>query len=382
MISYSKLDYLKECKLTFQRDKEDEVYFYFGNGVIKVRPEGVELVPYNLNGTDAIWESQVINFNIRINNEIKFTDVEDFLWKVSNDEEERFEALLSAFGFLCSRHKSPTEGIAPSFMDEVLSPDGLTNGRTGKSLILYLISKVRSIVFMDGKNFNFGRYPFEQIGLDTDICVIDDVKPNFDFTDLFPALTGNLVIDKRYERKFEIQYSESPKFAITSNYAVIGSGGESEKARKMPIELAPYYDANFSPKDDFGYCFFTGWDESQMNDFYNFIFYAVRFYLKFGLIKSRAVNAEIKELIARTSPEFIEFMTECPLEPNVDYDLQSLLIDFEEKYHQLGHGGSRKFNGWLRVFVNALQLSTYGNISGSPRKPFHMSNGKLKLRLV
>lgn len=383
LISPRTVESLEEIKIQDHKDTSEATYFYFKNGIVKVTSKKISILPYSILKDKVIWQSQIIPHEISDVGRIENTDVIDFLQYISGQDDERLLSLLSTIGYLLSRYKNPVESQAVVLMDESQNPDYHTNGRTGKSLIFEMISKLRKVTVLSGRAFDADRFPFEQVETTTDIILFDDAKKNFDFTDLYQILTGSLVIEKKFKSKFEIPFEKSPKVGITTNYTIIGGGGESEKARKHIVELAPYFNSVHTPNKVFGYRFFceitcyTKW----WHDFYNTMFFCSQIYLREGLVKYKLKNAEKKELINRTSLEFVEFMEQKNLKTSVDYDLQELLTSFR-KITDNKTIEAKQFNPWVRTYIAAKELKTKGEEQKSPRAPLHMSSGKLKLRIL
>ena len=73
------------------------------------------------------------------------------------------------------------------------------NGGTGKSMIGKAVSHIVPILFVDGKTMK-SNDKFRLSGLNNHhrIIVFDDVKCDFDFESLYPMITGDLYIEKKF----------------------------------------------------------------------------------------------------------------------------------------------------------------------------------------
>jgi len=118
-----------------------------------------------------------------------------FLRNVVQGDEARFNSLKSVIGYLLHDYKNPTEARAIVLNDEKISEN--PNGRTGKSIIGKALQKIRKSSRIDGKNFKFDRFAFQQVDLDTKILDFNDVNKNFDFEKLFSIVTDNLDVEKK-----------------------------------------------------------------------------------------------------------------------------------------------------------------------------------------
>jgi len=160
---------------------------------------------------------------------------------------------------------------------------------------------------IDGKAFAFEKsFPYQTVSADTQILCFDDVKKHFDFERLFSVVTEGLTLEKKNKDAIKIPFSKSPKIAITTNYAIKGTGNSFAR-RKWEIELHQYYSKNFTPLDEFKKHFFAEWDDDEWCLFDNYMTYCLQDYLNTGLVKSKFVNLEVRQLASDTSHEFIEW---------------------------------------------------------------------------
>jgi hypothetical protein len=183
------------------------------------------------------------------------------------------------------------------------------NGGTGKSLIGTAIGQIVPSLFMDGKNIK-SQDKFKLSGLQSHhkIIFFDDVKKDFDFEWLYPIITGDLYIEKKYKNAVVIPSKESPKVLITSNYVVKGGGGNAERRRKVEYEVSTYFKNVLTPREEFGHRFFDDWDKEEWIKFDNFMAKAVQYFLNNGLIEPKSINIDFNRLKIETSPDFIDFM--------------------------------------------------------------------------
>lgn len=165
--------------------------------------------------------------------------------------------------------KDPVIPKAVVFMDASLSKD--TKGRTGKGIVKTGISKIRKLLTEDGKQFDLrSRFAFSQVDVDTNIMFIDDVHARFDFERLFSVLTEGFTVERKHKDKFHMDYEDSPKILITTNYAISGSG-DSFEGRIFEYEFSNYFSYGYTPLEKFGHRLFDQWDNEQWNLFHNFM---------------------------------------------------------------------------------------------------------------
>ena len=211
----------------------------------------------------------------------------------------------STIGFMMHGHKSLSYCPAVILNDEVISDN--PEGGTGKGLFMNALSQMKKVIVIDGKQFAFEKsFPYQLVSADTQILCFDDVKKHFDFERLFSVVTEGLQLEKKNKDAIKIPFSKSPKIAITTNYAIKGTGN-SYARRKWEVELHPAYSKNFTPLDEFGKHFFADWNEGEWCVFDYYMTACLQDYLATGLIKSKFVNVNIRQLSAETSHEFIEW---------------------------------------------------------------------------
>jgi hypothetical protein len=213
--------------------------------------------------------------------------------------------MQSTIGFLMHGHKNLSFCPAVILNDEVISDN--PEGGTGKGLFMNALSRMKKIVVLDGKAFAFEKsFPYQLVSADTQILCFDDVKKNFDFERLFSVVTEGLTLEKKNKDAIKIPFAKSPKIAITTNYAIKGTGNSFAR-RKWEVELHQHYRKDFTPVDEFGKHFFDDWNDDEWCAFDNYMIECLQGYLNTGLVKSKFVNLKVRQLSAETSHDFIEW---------------------------------------------------------------------------
>jgi hypothetical protein len=123
---------------------------------------------------------------------------------------------------------------------------------------------------------------------------------------LFSVVTEGLTLEKKNKDAIKIPFSKSPKIAITTNYAIKGSGNSFVR-RKWELELSQHYTKEFTPLVEFGKHFFGEWDENEWCQFDNFMISCLQLYLDSGLLKANLVNQALKSFMSSTSNDFAEW---------------------------------------------------------------------------
>lgn len=193
--------------------------------------------------------------------------------------------------------------------------------------------------------------------------MFDDVKKYFDFERLFSVVTEGLTLEKKNKDAIKIPFSKSPKIAITTNYAIKGSGNSFAR-RKWELELHQYYSKEFTPLDEFGKLMFGDWNDDDWCEFDNYMIGCLSNYLRTGLVKSKFVNLNIRQLSAETSHDFIEWcgligdssQENLKIEPGARLYKNELYNEFVDEYPDYGPKSKMtisrtKFYKWLYSYA-------------------------------
>jgi len=352
------LTLLSTIDIYFIEDSKDTSYLYYRNCAVKITKNEVTIIDYiDLGG--YVWKDHVIDRNFRMCD--ADTDYRTFIHNICKHEEDRIESMQSTIGFLMHGHKNLSFCPAVILNDEVISDN--PEGGTGKGIFMNALSQMKKVVTIDGKSFTFERsFAYQLVSADTQILVFDDVKKHFDFERLFSVVTEGLTLEKKNKDAIKIPFSKSPKIAITTNYAIKGSGNSFAR-RKWELELHQHYSKNFTPLDEFKKLFFGDWDDDDWCAFDNYMIECLKGYLNTGLVESKFVNLKIRQLSAETSHDFIEWcglingsQFNPMLEPNRKISLSSAYLEFVEQYPDYAPKAkltiSRiRFNKWMHSYA-------------------------------
>ena len=226
------------------------------------------MVSYNdFQGT--VWKSQIIKRDFTVLKDKNPNSVfEHFLANITGGDNDRFISLQSVMGYLLHPYKDPSFSKAVILLDENIDFSGVANGGTGKSLIATALSQITPMVIKDGKRYNANEnFVFDDIRPHHRILYFDDVKRNFQFEEFYSIITGSLKVNRKYKDSVLLPPNLTPKLLISSNNMVKGTGGNTDERRRIEFEIAPYYSADFTPRNEFGHVFFEDWDKSEWEQF-------------------------------------------------------------------------------------------------------------------
>lgn len=319
------LTLLASIDVYFIEDTKDVAYLYYKNCAVRVTQKEITTIDYlDLGG--YVWKDHVIDRNFRICDSDE-CDFKTFINNISGSDGQRTSSMESTIGFLQHAYKALAYCPAVILNDEVISDT--PEGGTGKGLFMNALSKMKKLVVIDGKSFAFEKsFAYQLVSADTQILCFDDVKKSFDFERLFSVVTEGMTLEKKNKDAIKIPFSKSPKIAITTNYAIKGTGNSFER-RKWELELHQFYNKSFTPQDEFNKLMFEDWDDDEWCSFDNYMLSCLQFYLRRGLVKSTFVNLRIRRLSAETSHEFIDW---CGLVEGGQAN--ELLVPYEKLYKQ------------------------------------------------
>ena len=354
------LSMLSTIEIYFIGDSKDSAYLYYKNCAVKITKDAILKIDYiDLGG--YVWKDHVIDRNFNICDITGNCDFKKFVSNINGGDESRIKTMESTIGFLQHGYKNLSFCPAVILNDEVISDN--PEGGTGKGLIMNALSNMKKLVVIDGKSFNFEKsFPYQLVSADTQILCFDDVKKHFDFERLFSVITEGLTLEKKNKDAIKIPFGKSPKVALTTNYAIKGAGNSFAR-RKWELELHQFYTMDFTPKDDFGRMMFGDWNDDDWCEFDNYMIGCLRYYLNYGLVKSKFVNLKIRQLSAESCHEFIEWCglvdsndRSNALPSNVRLYKSELYNTFVDEYPDYGARGrmtiSRtKFYKWLIAYA-------------------------------
>ena len=341
IFSNETLSMLNTTEVKNKKDTREESFIYYKNGAVKTTKESVELLKYS-EIDDLVWGDQVIDRDIKIVDESDGV-FKTFIWRLSGEDKERYYTLKSVIGYLMHSHQDSARPKAIIFNDEMVSDD-ISNGGSGKGLIHKAINHIKNVVLEDGKKFDpDSQFAYQKVNRDTQVYLLDDVKKNFNFENLFSIVTEGMTVEKKGKDAFTIPFVESPKISITTNYTVRGDGA-SFRRRVFEVEIANHFNDKHTPEDEFKHQFFADWDVNEWAMFDNFMIRCIQYYLANGLVESNKVNLAYRKLKNNVGNEFIEFMEAQNLN-ELTISKKEFRDDFNNQYRTLaGKNTAQIFN--------------------------------------
>lgn len=354
------LSLLSTIEIFFISDTKDTSFLYYRNCAVKITTKDVTTIDYlDLGG--YVWKDHVIDRVFNLCSVSDDFDFKTFIRNVNGSDADRIKTMESTIGFLMHGYKNASSCPAVILNDEIISDN--PEGGTGKGILMNALGHMKKLVTIDGKSFMFEKsFAYQLVSADTQILLFDDVKKYFDFERLFSVITEGLTLEKKNKDAIRIPFSKSPKVAITTNYAIKGTGNSFAR-RKWELELHQYYNKAFTPEDEFKRLMFGDWSDDDWCEFDNYMIKCLQEYLSTGLVKSRFVNLRIRQLSAETCHEFIEWCglidkrdgADFHLDSNIRLYMNDLYSKFIEEYPDYGPKSKmtisrNRFYKWLNAY--------------------------------
>ncbi len=340
------LDLLPVSDVKLNTDTATVAYFYYFNGAVEVTKDKVQLVNYcDLNGN--VWKNQINPRHFVLLDDCFNNSYCKFLDLITPEQNQK-DALVSVIGYLLHKYKDKRITKAPILTDRQSNDN--PEGGSGKGLIVDGIRQIRKVVTMDGKNFKGSKdFKFQRVEVDTELIFIDDLPKGFEFEQLFSIITEGIPVEKKNKGEFFIPFESSPKVVMATNYYLKGEGSSNNR-RKVDVEINNYFNAKYTPFDEFGETLFTDWNNNTWNDFDNSMMRMCKFYLDRGIIAMTNESIEAKKLQANTCHEFVEFSSDIEL--NAEINRRTLFDSFISIYPGFTKIHMRTFIKWIESFAS------------------------------
>ena len=340
---------LDSIELMLLKDKLDTCYIAFKNGILEVSKNNIELKEY-LDVEGYIWKSHILDREWKKLDKFD-NDYSKFVSNISHEEPLPIECCI---GYLVHTYKNRSNNKAIILNDEIITQN--PEGGTGKGLFIQGISNIRKTHIIDGKSHNDkASFQNQSVSLDDKVLVFDDIPKNWSFENQFSLITEGITIRHLYKDPVKLSVQDSPKIVISTNYAVKGEGNSHDR-RRHEIEFAQYYGKKLTPEDEFKRQLFDEWNENDFHKFDNYIVHCVQIYLKNGLVKQNAKNLKLRKLMAETSMEFYEWITESANIPfNTRNDKNQYYEQFKNEYEDFRKWlNSRTFTIWTQKYCSFM----------------------------
>ena len=277
-------------------DTAFEANLAFENGIVRISKNQAELIPWHQIPEDLfVWDNQVINQEITLADQPQGVFWK-FLQHLGLEEVNgswlpnplQQECLQTTLGYLSHNYKQPDNAPCAIFYDRTAMS---LSGGNGKSRLLQSLSFIRPVFELSGKHLKKGDNQFAWSGYTPDkrVVVIQDIIQDFQFHNLYNQIEDAFTVEEKGKNKVVYSRDESPKIAITTNFALQNQGWSDERRQHL-VPVSTFFGTQekiFGTKirDIIGKLLYTDWSNEDWKDFYNTVIHCIRLYLSIGLVK-------------------------------------------------------------------------------------------------
>lgn len=361
-ITAKKLDMLPAIANINDRDARTSSRFYFKNCYCEIDKNRISSCDYSTL-QNPIWEKRIIQKSFTHPTEKGQFEV--FFENITGKNTERALALKTILGYLMHRNKEVREPKAIILYDEKMSQNNQANGGTGKTLLSMALRECREVEIFDAKEIKEGSwFKNQRVELTTDVLVFDDLKRHYSFESFFPMITSGLEVERKREKAFYIDYNNSPKLLITSNYYVSGPGGSSDERRRHEFEISNHYNQDHTPEIEFGNRFFgSQWDEEEWSKFYLFMMGCCQSYLQYGLYKVPHINLSQNKFLDGLNENFVTY-ADSYVQNDTLIDKREFEKGFKIIYPEMNETSPHQITKWLNIYAEKKGARFSANSSG------------------
>lgn len=176
-------------------------------------------------------------------NDRRFSVFGEYLTDQEREEQARcLMAKMYAIGYLLHSGKDPSMPFIVWVLEDNVLNDEASSGGSGKSFIGATVRILKHVVNLDGRNRHLteNQHYLERVDEDTDVLWVDDALKYFDFDSFYTLATGTMIVNSKHVKSKELTFDESPKIAITSNFAP-NRFDESTLRRLLFVPMSDYY---------------------------------------------------------------------------------------------------------------------------------------------
>lgn len=365
------------------KDPRHKCSLFFKNGVLSVNRNDLSHDITTWDKADLggckVWGNSVINKDVDLNLLSNYKDGMFYKFCVNVAGVNGIDPLMRSIGYMIHSYKDPDRPYIMVYSDGNEKDNSKSNGGTGKSLIITeCLSRFRSISTIDGKKYKSDRdFNFQNVDGNSDVIIIDDVLQNFNYSSLYPSVTGTMTIEKKGKTPEQIPYSRSPKIAITSNFGIIANGG-SDKRRRRVIGVTNYYGAHKTPHSDFGCLFFEDWNgdrEIEWQYFFGFIVECIKMYFDRSVDNYNHTSIETRALANAQNPALLDYCL-CNYMTCLGEEVAKSNKDWSTEVQEVLELNKRE-KGYREL---QRTMESIGITRVTIKNPFNMGNGKSERR--
>lgn len=288
-----------------RRKVASKTHFYFNNCIVVATEEGFKKVQYK-DYDGYAFKTELIDKDFKENHtEGHYQKFCEYVFETDN-----MDAVKTSLGYLLHEHNSGTDSFMIFVNDkEFDAVNHKANGGKGKGIFESGPKAMLPNFLVDGKKFKAdNQFQFSSYKHGARLCVMPDIKPKFNLTDLNVIITEGLTVEKKGQDSFFIESEDSPKFILDSNYVQKTDEGSIQRRMKN-LYINNRYTNGKKPIHDFGKEIFKDWEagDVQWDMFHTFMIKSTVKYIKDGIIDQIEESSRDRLLISCTNDDFYNF---------------------------------------------------------------------------
>lgn len=268
---------------------------------------------------------------------------------------------ILTIGYMMHRYKRESNSKVVWSMDYVMRDISKSSGGTGKSLTPSGLKRVLPTEYLNGRDKTVldNKHVFENVSENTDMLWLDDAgrETNFDF--FFGVVTGPMKKNPKGTKSEMIDFEDSPKIWITSNFPPMKGDEDSTMRRIWFSAYSDFYHYNKSgeyrgehkPEDDLGKQLFLDFGRDDWNRYLNFLAQCCKAYIQFGIVESNDHTLMVNTYRNMIGQQFLDWANVYfnKEDQTLDYFLHK--IQLHETYkNEIGDISANGFKNKLEVW--------------------------------
>lgn len=161
------------------------------------------------------------------------------------EQDEQRQHLLNkifTIGYLLHSWKAKHRAWCVFAMDNRISDEGSSNGRSGKSFVYMALQMFRISAYVEGRNEKLtdNKHFLEEVTELTRLLVINDAHKYFPYQTFFGMVTEVMPVNPKFGKQFTLPFELAPKIVVSTNYASRNLD-DSTQARLLYSVYSDYY---------------------------------------------------------------------------------------------------------------------------------------------
>ena len=402
----------------FKRLKPSFTYDWVkGDYVMELENNPSKVMRYLINASRLYWREELEKFDTKIEDETERAAEqkayeEAYRFSLTGPRLAKFPEKIQAqkvtmlnkiyvIGYLMHQYKIASSAKAIWAMEWKNNEEGISNGRSGKSLMFQCFEKLglSEMVSLNGRNSKLtdNNHFMDRVNKKTDILLIDDADRSLDFGTFYAMITGTTTVNPKNEKSFELRYEDAPNIVFTSNYP-IPNNEASTMARILFVAFSDYYHTQSDNTDykeerkvnyELGELFGADYTEEEYNADINFFIDCLQYYLCCQHLNIPAIRPPMESITKRILEQkmgqpFIQWANEL-LDKNGKFLNHPIIRQnmYEDYCNSIERNAEKKGKtAWFKALNDYVKFRDDLLCLNPAEHPFAQKDGRLKRNCI